>query len=208
MTDDAFLKAILVNPKDDAPLLIYSDWLEERGDAVSAAMAEFLRVTVQFSKVRVRKRLKKALKKRLQELAASLDTNWLAVVSRIPIENCFHKRTEGKLKGMPVHFQVVCDRKWEDLQATEDQGRRFCNECRESVNYCETIGEARRHAGEGHCIAVDLGVIRREHDLEPVLMWLGRPSAEMVRQERERTQPDPVSAERERRKQEQAGKES
>jgi uncharacterized protein (TIGR02996 family) len=204
MTDDAFLKAILVNPKDDAPLLIYSDWLEERGDAVSAAMAEFLRVTVQFSKVRGRKRLKKALKKRLQELAASLDTNWLAVVSRLPIENCLHKRTEGERRGARFRFDFVCDRKWEDLQATKDPGRRFCNECRHNVHYCESIGEARRHAGEGHCIAIDLGVIRRDHDLEPLRMWLGRPSAEMVREEQERMQPDRVSAERERRKQERA----
>src|SRR6478672_5262972 len=60
MNDDAFLKAILVNPKDDAPLLIYSDWLEERGDAVSATMAEFLRVTVQLSNLRGKKGVKKA----------------------------------------------------------------------------------------------------------------------------------------------------
>jgi uncharacterized protein (TIGR02996 family) len=208
MNDDAFLKAILARPKDDAPLLIYSDWLEERGDAVSAKMAEFLRVTVQLSKVRGKKGQKKALRKRLQELAASLDTTWLAIVSRLPIENCHHNQGEGELRGRPIRFEVVCDRKWDDLQATEDQRRRFCNECRESVHYCETIGEARRHAGQGHCIAVDLGVMRRDHDLEPLRMWLGRPSAETIREEEERMKPDPVSAERERRKQPQAEKEA
>ena len=30
--DDVFLKAILANPADDSPWLIYSDWLEERDD--------------------------------------------------------------------------------------------------------------------------------------------------------------------------------
>ena len=29
---DAFLQAILAEPDDDAPRLIYADWLEERGD--------------------------------------------------------------------------------------------------------------------------------------------------------------------------------
>ena len=30
--DEAFLQAIRENPDDDAPRLIYADWLEERGD--------------------------------------------------------------------------------------------------------------------------------------------------------------------------------
>jgi uncharacterized protein (TIGR02996 family) len=33
--DDAFLRAILEEPDDDAPRLIYADWLEERGDPLS-----------------------------------------------------------------------------------------------------------------------------------------------------------------------------
>jgi uncharacterized protein (TIGR02996 family) len=33
MSDEAaFLNAILANPEDDAPRLVYADWLEERGD--------------------------------------------------------------------------------------------------------------------------------------------------------------------------------
>jgi uncharacterized protein (TIGR02996 family) len=30
--DDAFLQAIIERPDDDAPRLIYADWLDERGD--------------------------------------------------------------------------------------------------------------------------------------------------------------------------------
>ncbi len=34
MTDnDALLRAILDSPDDDAPRLVYADWLEENGDA-------------------------------------------------------------------------------------------------------------------------------------------------------------------------------
>jgi hypothetical protein len=43
-------------------------------------------------------------------------------------------------------------------------------------------------------------VIRRKQDLEPARAYLGRPSPAMLQEERERMQPDPVSAERERRK--------
>ena len=38
--DDAFLQAIIENPDDDAPRLLYADWLEERGDP----RGEFIRV--------------------------------------------------------------------------------------------------------------------------------------------------------------------
>ena len=40
MTDEAFLKAILADPDDDAPRLIYADWLDEHGDG---DRAEFIR---------------------------------------------------------------------------------------------------------------------------------------------------------------------
>src|SRR4051794_26810457 len=42
--DDAFLQSIIESPEDDAPRLVYADWLEERGDA---ARAEFIRVQCQ-----------------------------------------------------------------------------------------------------------------------------------------------------------------
>jgi hypothetical protein len=105
-----------------------------------------------------------------------------------------------------VRFDYLCDRRWEDLRATGDTALRFCDACRHDVHYCDTITEARKHAEEGHCIAVDLGLIRRERDLEPPLMLLGRPSPGFFEREAERLRPDPVSAERERRKQEKKSK--
>ena len=38
--DDAFLQSILENPDDDAPRLIYADYLEERGIELVAADGE------------------------------------------------------------------------------------------------------------------------------------------------------------------------
>jgi uncharacterized protein (TIGR02996 family) len=215
MTDNqTFIQALLANPQDDALRLVYADWLEEQSDPISEAKAEFLRLTVQ--QVVPSSGKEKKGQKRLQQLAAGLDTAWLGVVSQLPIENCKGKRNEeearragqsrrGRFTGMSlVRFDYLCDRRWEDLQATEKQAVRFCAGCQQNVHYCDTIMEARDHAQHGHCIAVDLGVIRREDDLRPRLSWLGRPSQETLRQEEERVKPDPVSAERDLRKRQEA----
>ena len=43
MTDDeAFIRAIVDAPGDDAPRLIYADWLDERGDPSCAAERQAL----------------------------------------------------------------------------------------------------------------------------------------------------------------------
>jgi uncharacterized protein (TIGR02996 family) len=210
MTDDGFLRAILAQPSDDAPRLVYADWLEEQGDPVSTAKAEFLRLTVLLATTTGKKGRKKTWRKRLQELAAGLDTDWLAVVSHLPIEMCHGKRPQEGARAvyLSLRFNYLCDRRWEDLQATDDRAVRFCAGCKRNVHYCDTIMEARELAQEGHCIAVDLGVIRREDDLEPRRYWVGRPSVEMLQREDERMKPDPVSAARERQKRAQASKEA
>lgn len=41
---DAFLQVNLAHPDDDAPRLMYADWLEEYGNAESPARAELIRV--------------------------------------------------------------------------------------------------------------------------------------------------------------------
>jgi uncharacterized protein (TIGR02996 family) len=42
--EQAFLQAIREHPDDDAPRLIYADWLEEQGGAARAARASFIRI--------------------------------------------------------------------------------------------------------------------------------------------------------------------
>jgi uncharacterized protein (TIGR02996 family) len=204
LSDGNFLAQLLADPAANDTRLVYADWLEERGDAASAGKAEFLRVTVELAAGRGPKRWRKARQKRLQQLAAGLDTDWLAVVSRLAVENC-HRKQAAAAPGLraDVRFDFLCERRWEGLRPTDDPAVRFCDGCRHNVYYCDTIGEARLHAWERHCIAVDLGVIRRTGDLEPpTSMLLGRPSPAWLRREEERMRPDPVSAERERRKRE------
>jgi uncharacterized protein (TIGR02996 family) len=200
MREDDFLRAVCADPKDDALLKVYSDWLEEQGDAASAGKAEFLRLTAAPAEP--------GRDARLHKLAASLDTDWLAVVSRMRIENCAKKRAEGETRRPgPVRFEFVCDRRWEDLRPTDERAVRFCDACELHVHYCDTITDARKHALRGHCVAVDLGVMRREWDLRERRILMGRMSPEAAQREAELAKPDPVSAMRERRKQKEAGEE-
>jgi uncharacterized protein (TIGR02996 family) len=45
---DDFLRAILANPADDAPRLVYADWLDDQGES---ARAEFIRVQVAMARL-------------------------------------------------------------------------------------------------------------------------------------------------------------
>ena len=189
MSDEsAFLAQILSNPADDAPRLVYADWLEERGDPVSLAKGRFLRLECEIARPGLKRGRRKALRKQLAELARPLDTAWLAVVSKLPIENC------------NVEFEFQCPKRWEGLRATGEPAVRFCETCRKNVHYCETIQEARLHAENDECVAVDCAIPRQPGDLEIGLrgMKLGRVSPDYFRQLEERRRPDEVSEERER----------
>jgi uncharacterized protein (TIGR02996 family) len=122
------------------------------------------------------KQLRRQVPARLRELAAAFDTNWLAVVSDPEIEGC-GKSTGG---GWSLRFDLTCDRSWADMKPTGDDNVRHCEACRQNVHFCDNLADAREHSQAGHCIAVDLGVIRRDGDLRPPTMFLGRPSRETV----------------------------
>jgi uncharacterized protein (TIGR02996 family) len=241
MTEErAFLLAILERPDDDAPKLIYADWLEERGDP----RAEFLQLVVksrqeravtpdqrrrhdelsaELAELHVRQQrewrrgfdrrppqgfqerqrrvrelegqladlsraIRPAVPARLRELAATLDPNWLAVVSDTGIEGC-GKGTRG---GGSLRFDFICDRSWADMGPTADNNVRHCETCRKDVYFCDNLADAREHSREGRCIAVDVGVIRRDGDLQPRTMFVGQPSKESLRRADEEDV-DPVS---------------
>jgi uncharacterized protein (TIGR02996 family) len=201
-TDEDFLQKLLDNPADDTVRLVYADWLDEQAGPAARLKSEFLRLTVQLTDPTHKAAAWLRLHKKLQPLAAQLDTAWLGIVSRLKVENCAGKRA----RPTQMDFAFICDKRWDELALTPDQAVRLCESCRENVHYCDTIMAAREHAWQGHCVAVDLGIIRREGDLEERRMLMGRISAEAFRREEERQQerlkPDPVSEERERRKRE------
>src|SRR5262249_15507429 len=125
---------------------------------------------------------------RLQELAAAFDPNWLAVVSDLEVEGC-GKSAGG---GRSLRFDFVCDKTWADLKPTADNNVRDCEACGRGVYFCDTLADAREHSRAGRCIAVDLGIIRRDGDLVPPTSFLGRPSKEDLRETYEEDI-DPVS---------------
>src|SRR5947209_6703837 len=71
---DAFLQAILDAPDDDAPRLLYADWLDEHGDP---DRAEFIRVQIALA---ARRSASPGLWRREQELLALHEQEWAAPV--------------------------------------------------------------------------------------------------------------------------------
>jgi uncharacterized protein (TIGR02996 family) len=168
MHDEAdFLRKLLENPADDTARLVYADWLDEQSDPASAAKWQFLRLTARPD----------ASDAELQRLAGDLDSDWLAVVSRVKVESCEVARTKQDAnllwEKFGIRFNVICDRRWDELTATDDNTVRFCEGCKQQVHYCDSIEAARRHAWKGECVAVSLGVIRKERDLEQPVMLVG-----------------------------------
>jgi uncharacterized protein (TIGR02996 family) len=164
MSDEAaFLNAILAAPDDNAPRLVYADWLDERDDSLATVKAAYLRDTALLMNPkghRAQRRVER-VRHRLHEAARKLPYDWLAVVSRVAIEAC------------ATRFQVRCPKQWEKLRATADVKVRSCTECQQSVYYCTNMSEARAHALNGECVAVDLGLPRSPTDLRPRRIVLG-----------------------------------
>ena len=70
MVDEVgFIRAIQAELHDDAPRLIYADWLEERGDL----RAEYLRFQVELARTWTSTERKPRLCARLEELASTID---------------------------------------------------------------------------------------------------------------------------------------
>lgn len=134
------------------------------------------------------RQMRRQIPPRLHELAAGLDPNWLTVVSDPEIEGC----AKGTRGGWSLRFDFVCDKSWADMKPTGDDTVRHCETCSKSVYFCDNLADAREHSMAGHCIAVDLGILRREHDLLPRVMVAGQPSRETLRKTYEEDM-DPVS---------------
>jgi uncharacterized protein (TIGR02996 family) len=71
--EQAFLRAVLADPHDSLPRLVYADWLEERGDP----RGEFLRLATRLrDEERLFSRDRPAMRDRLDELRPLLPVNW------------------------------------------------------------------------------------------------------------------------------------
>jgi uncharacterized protein (TIGR02996 family) len=78
MTDDeALFRAVLTSPADDAPRLVYADWLDERDDP----RGEYLREDWEAAKEARSGRVCKRTLGRLTELRTGMPSNWMIDVS-------------------------------------------------------------------------------------------------------------------------------
>src|SRR5204863_7774890 len=78
--DDAFLDAVLEQPDDDTPRLMYADWLEERGDP----KGEFIRLQCELARLPAGDARRSALGRRLDTLRAAHADAWRAELPELP----------------------------------------------------------------------------------------------------------------------------
>lgn len=84
MTDDeAFIRAIVDNPGDDTTRLVYADWLDERDDP----RGDYMRAEVEWATPWC-SGMRAGMNLELREMAARLDSEWAARVSRPPVGVC------------------------------------------------------------------------------------------------------------------------
>jgi uncharacterized protein (TIGR02996 family) len=106
--DEAFLRAIGAAPADDAPRLVYADWLEERGDA---ARAEFIRVQCELARPGGERGRRTELRLRERELLQTHGHAW-ASPFRPACDNWEFRRgfveviagSADKLERLPSHL--------------------------------------------------------------------------------------------------------
>jgi uncharacterized protein (TIGR02996 family) len=150
--EDVLLRAIAAH--DEASRLVYADWLEGRGDVQRAEFLRLQQALVGPAPLDVGgKALFKQRTDRLRVLAEQIDQDWRVKVARPLVENC------------DAHFDFACPMEWGQLAETADPNVRACNLCEEPVYYCTSIAEAKQHAWQNRCVAVDVTVERKPNDL-------------------------------------------
>jgi uncharacterized protein (TIGR02996 family) len=83
--EEAFRQAIIADPTDDSPRLIYADWLEERGDP----RGEFLRAQTALARMPKKDKDYGSLQKRLKELRSVIDSESLAWFNTLRYRTAF-----------------------------------------------------------------------------------------------------------------------
>lgn len=164
--EQELIAAIIDAPDDDAHRLVYADWLEEAGDEVRS---RYLKLEVRMARELAEQgAITAESRAELTDVGSQVGASWAALVSRVPVEKC--------------QFTFKCPEQWSSLTPTKNLEIRFCDACQREVYYCHMIGEARHHARNGRCVAIDLMVPRTEGDLpdeepliEPLLGLLDDP---------------------------------
>lgn len=162
MDDEAdLLRQMDENPGDEAVRAAYADRLAAR----DPERAEYLRLTARLAHETLRTSERRAVRERVRALRRTLDPAWVARVDLAPVEQCEYR------------MSFRCPQRWDRLTRTEDESVRFCDVCERPVFYARTLCDARDHADQGRCVALDPQIPRRCRDIvpvhEPVREWNG-----------------------------------
>jgi uncharacterized protein (TIGR02996 family) len=148
-----FLSAIHQTPAEETARLAYADWLDERGDPPHAAKAEFVRLELRLLHAPDEDPVHLDGPDHLRRVAAALAPDWLAVVSRPPLEGC------------RMRLVRPCPGRWDRLIPLGTPQLRFCDRCERTVHFCVTMSGARQYVVRGECVAVSPALERRPDDL-------------------------------------------
>lgn len=72
---------------------------------------------------------------------------------------------EKFLQSANCEMEVICGKKWEDLDETDVDGIHFCMDCKKSVFYTETPAELRVAAERGFCVYIAPGSLAEKNGL-------------------------------------------
>src|SRR5947208_13340491 len=86
---EAILQAVIERPEDDAPRLVYADWLEDHGDP---DRAEFIRVQCELARLPPDEPRAFDLRWRQEELLADHGPAWSEEVPKWAREGCTFRR--------------------------------------------------------------------------------------------------------------------
>jgi uncharacterized protein (TIGR02996 family) len=74
----ALMAAIIANPDEDTPRLVFADWLQANGDKHDQARAEFIRLQIEIAKLPEKDPRRKKLSRRAEKLVREHDATWIA----------------------------------------------------------------------------------------------------------------------------------
>lgn len=114
MSDElALLAAILANPDEDTPRLIFADWLDEDATGSNAARAEFIRVQCELTRSPERHPYSPDYRARLarfMQLFNAHEKEWLAVVGVPRPRAIFRRGFVEEIRAIPDEILAIGDR--------------------------------------------------------------------------------------------------
>jgi uncharacterized protein (TIGR02996 family) len=96
---EAFVQEIAAHPDDDAPRLIYADWLEERGDP----QGQFIRVQCELARMPDSARWEELLPRETELLRLHRD-EWLRPLGGALLRGVFHRGVLDQIEVQPQAF--------------------------------------------------------------------------------------------------------